>query len=151
MFYLRLKSAFYSKINSSNPVNIQYNNWHINPRDLITCLTTTCEIRYAFFTKTTWAWAWHTWPVALCWAIPASQTMFSNVIHSISNAFSFNPHTLKYFLYEPWCLFQFEVSINVSVSSYRFIWIPMLWDYGHYKYFTFSVRGSSLDVGIWRL
>ena len=31
--------------------------------------------------------------------------------------------------------FQFEIIINVLVSSFRFIWIPMLWVYGHYKYF----------------
>ena len=30
--------------------------------------------------------------------------------------------------------FQFEIIINVSVSSFRFIWIPMLWVYNHYKY-----------------
>ena len=40
--------------------------------------------------------------------------------------------------------FQFEIIINVSVSSFRFIWIPMLWVYGHYKYFTLSVRGPTL-------
>ena len=33
--------------------------------------------------------------------------------------------------------FQFEIIINVLVSSFRFIRIPtcMLWVYGHYKYF----------------
>ena len=31
--------------------------------------------------------------------------------------------------------FQFEIIINVFVSSFRFIWIPMLWVYGHCKYF----------------
>ena len=30
--------------------------------------------------------------------------------------------------------FQFKIIINVLVSSLRFIWIPMLWVYGHYKY-----------------
>ena len=46
--------------------------------------------------------------------------------------------------------FQFESIINVLVSSFCFIWIPMLGVYGHYKYFTLSVRGSTLDVRIWR-
>ena len=44
--------------------------------------------------------------------------------------------------------------INLLVSSSRFIWIPMLWVYGHYhdyRYFLLSVRGSSLDVRIWHL
>ena len=31
--------------------------------------------------------------------------------------------------------FQFEIIINGLVSSFRFIWIPMLWVYGHSKYF----------------
>ena len=35
--------------------------------------------------------------------------------------------------------FQFEI-INVLVSSFRFIWIPMLWVNGRLKYFnSFSV------------
>ena len=33
-------------------------------------------------------------------------------------------------------VFKFEVTINVLVSSFRFIWIPMLWVYDSYKYFT---------------
>ena len=31
--------------------------------------------------------------------------------------------------------FQFEIIINVSVGSICFIWIPMLWVYGHYNFF----------------
>ena len=30
---------------------------------------------------------------------------------------------------------QFESIINVLVSYFLFIWIPMLWVYGYYKYF----------------
>ena len=47
--------------------------------------------------------------------------------------------------------FRFEIIINILVDSFRFIWIPVLWVYRHYKYFTLSVRGSTLDVRIWRL
>ena len=47
--------------------------------------------------------------------------------------------------------FQFKIIINVSVSSFRSIWIPMLCVYSHYNYLIFSVRWSSLDVSIWRL
>ena len=46
---------------------------------------------------------------------------------------------------------HFEIIINILVSSFRFIWIHMLWVYGHYKYFTLPVGGSTLDVRIWRL
>ena len=38
-----------------------------------------------------------------------------------------------------------------SFSSFCFIWIPMVWVYGHYKYFTLSLRRPTLDVRIWRL
>ena len=31
--------------------------------------------------------------------------------------------------------FQFEMIINVLGSSFKFIRIPMLWVYSHYKYF----------------
>ena len=41
--------------------------------------------------------------------------------------------------------------MNVLISSFCFICIPILWAYGHYKYITFSVWGSTLDVRIWRL
>ena len=33
---------------------------------------------------------------------------------------------------------------NVLLSSFRFIWIHMWWEYGHYKYFTLSLRGWTL-------
>ena len=38
--------------------------------------------------------------------------------------------------------FQFGIIINVLVGSFRFIWIPMLWVYTHYKY------GNSYSAGI---
>ena len=49
------------------------------------------------------------------------------------------------------CFFQFDIIINVLVSSFWFIWIQMLWVYGQYKCLVFSVRGPSLDVRIWSL
>ena len=36
---------------------------------------------------------------------------------------------------------QFEVIINVLVSSFQFISIPMLWVYVHYKYFNYFSAG----------
>ena len=37
--------------------------------------------------------------------------------------------------------FQFEIIINFLVCSFRFIWMPMLWVHGRYKYFnSFSVQ-----------
>ena len=66
-----------------------------------------------------------------------------------------NPWNAKIYLYKSWkpkgCV-QFKIIINVLVSSFRFIWIPMLRVYGHYVFFFFlSVQGSTLDVRIWRL
>ena len=55
--------------------------------------------------------------------------------------------------------FQFEIIINVLVSSFWFILIPMFWVYGHYKYFnSFSARTifihqylPSTNVRFWRI
>ena len=56
-------------------------------------------------------------------------------------------------------MFQFEIMINVLFSSFRFIWIPVLWVYGHYEYFNSFSSGidftrqnvTSVDVRLWRL
>ena len=37
--------------------------------------------------------------------------------------------------------FSFEIIINVLVRAFRFIWISMLWAYGHYIYFNFFSAG----------
>ena len=57
-----------------------------------------------------------------------------------------NPLTLKAlnFLWKPWRskgFFQFEIMTNVLVSSFWFIWIPMLSVYDHYKYFYYYSAG----------
>ena len=54
--------------------------------------------------------------------------------------------------------FPLEIIINVLVSFFRFIWIPMLWVYDQYKCgYTFSVGTvflrqnlTSIDVRFWR-
>ena len=46
-----------------------------------------------------------------------------------------NPLGAEIFSYKPWRtedFVQFKIIINVLVSSFWFIWIPMLWVYGHY-------------------
>ena len=56
-------------------------------------------------------------------------------------------------------VFSLEIIINVLVSYFRLIWIPMLWVYGHYKYSnSFSVtivfirqHLTSTDVRCWRI
>ena len=63
------------------------------------------------------------------------------------------------FLYKPKGFFQFEIILDVLVTSFRFIWIIRLWVYGHFKYFpcfsavTFFRRQNltSIDVRFWRL
>ena len=55
--------------------------------------------------------------------------------------------------------FQYEIIITILVSSFWFIWIPVLWVYGHYKYFNSCSAGiafsrqnlTSTDVRFWRL
>ena len=67
---------------------------------------------------------------------------------------SFNPYNAEILLYIPWRpkgFFQFEIIINVLVGSYYFIWIAVLWVYGHYNFLILSARGSTSDVRIWRV
>ena len=60
-----------------------------------------------------------------------------------------NPYNAEIIVYKPWrpkCLFfQFDIIINVSVSSIHFIWIPICYGYTAY---TFSIVTV---VRIWRL
>ena len=42
--------------------------------------------------------------------------------------------------------FYYEIVINILVSSFRFIWIPVFWVYGHCKYFHFFQRGDRLSM-----
>ena len=46
---------------------------------------------------------------------------------------------------------QFEIIMNILVGFFCFIWIPMLWVYGHYTYFNCLSAGTVLHVGFWRL
>ena len=41
--------------------------------------------------------------------------------------------------------FQFEIIIHTLVISPRFIWIPMLWAYGHYKFFFFYKISAGIN------
>ena len=70
--------------------------------------------------------------------------------------------SLKYHLFKPWRLklfLQFEITLNVLISSFRFIWIHMLWVYDHYNYFDFfssvivfiSQDLTSTDVRSWHI
>ena len=40
--------------------------------------------------------------------------------------------------------FKFDININVLVTFIWFIWIPMLWVYGHYKSFTLETSDSDV-------
>ena len=72
-------------------------------------------------------------------------------LHLVSNVYN-----AEIFLYKsmiPKRFAQFEISINVLVSSYRFIWIPYLC-YGSTAIRNIrilSVQGPSLFIRIWRL
>ena len=80
-----------------------------------------------------------------------------------------NPWSIGILSYKPWTpkfFFQFEViisniyrEVNVLVSSFCFIWIPMLWFYGHNIYFNSFSAGidfirqnlMSTAVRFWRI
>ena len=48
-------------------------------------------------------------------------------------------------------VFLFEININVFVSSFCFIWIPMLCVYGHCKYLYSLSMVINLIPNLWRL
>ena len=88
------------------------------------------------------------------WQIHPFISKETNVSQSIGRRCHLNPYSAEILLSKLWrpkSLFQFEIIINVSVSSVRFIWILMLWVHAHYILFIFSVRGSTLDDRFWRL
>ena len=73
-----------------------------------------------------------------------------------------NPWSAEIFFYTPWKpkgYFQFESILNVLVCFFWFIWMPMLWVYGSYKYVYSYSAGivirrqhlTSTDVRFWRL
>ena len=82
--------------------------------------------------------------------------------HYNNNETVVNPWSAEMFLYKPWRpkgFSQFKVIIKVLVSSFWFIWIPMLWVYDNYNYFYSYSAGidfsrqnlTSTDVRFWRL
>ena len=46
-----------------------------------------------------------------------------------------NPHTAEIFLYKPEGFLNLKSSYNILASSFRFIWIPVLWVNDHATYF----------------
>ena len=73
--------------------------------------------------------------------------------------YHYNAEILFYKPLRPKGCFQFEIVINVLVSSFRYIWIPVLWVYGHKKYLNSFSAGTvfrrqnltSKDVRFWRI
>ena len=74
----------------------------------------------------------------------------------------FNLYNAELISYKSWRsngFNQFEIIIKVLDSSFWFIWIPMLWVYGHYRYFYSYSAGTdfsrqnltSTDVGCSRI
>ena len=98
-----------------------------------------CFDRY--FTCILW-WTFELWPYHTEVILPANNR----------DVVTLTPLKYCHINQETKGFFQIEIIINVLVSYYfRFIWISMLWDYGHNKFATLSVRGSTLDVRFWRL
>ena len=89
-----------------------------------------------------------------------------NIAHSIFfitlrwPIFDLTITTLSYTPWSPNVFFKFEIILNVSVSSFCVIWIPMVWvsaiDYKYVNYFsagTVFIRQNltSADVRFWRI
>ena len=92
------------------------------------------------------------------WQFP--KMTFPIQINHLWAATCIDPWSADNFSKKTWSpkgFFQFEIIINVLVSSFWFIWIPVLWVYGHHKYFycagiDFSCQNmTSTNVRFWRL
>ena len=108
---------------------------------------------------------WKTMTSALpCKAKTQQLVTFQVISYSVSCPVSTactNPHSAEIFCinHGEQRVFQLKNIINVLVSSFRFIWIPMLWVYDHWKYFDFFSAGivfirqnlTSIDVRFWRI
>ena len=81
--------------------------------------------------------------------------------NDVCNDVCITPYNAELFLFKPWRLkcVQFEIIRFVLVSSFRIIWIPMLWVYNHYTYFNSFGAGTvfirqnltSTNVRFWRI
>ena len=113
-------------------------------------MTITCSTYLSYYHEST--------VTVLMWRPATQKTMTrqSNLVRLI------NSYNAEIFLYKSWRpkgFSRFEIIRNVSVSSFCFIWIPMLWVYGHYKLFNSFSAGTdfrrqnltSKDVRFWRL
>ena len=65
-----------------------------------------------------------------------------------SHPYFINPYNAEIFYYKPWrpIFFTWNHHGCPTVSSFRFIWIPMVWVYGHYT-FT-KIIFNSFNAGI---
>ena len=99
------------------------------------------------------------------WLMQASSALYCEILPHMARLQQstcwFHHYNAELFLSKPWRLkgvFQLWIIINVSVISFLFIWIPVLWVYGHYKYLNYFSAAifflrqilTSTDVRIWR-
>ena len=102
--------------------------------------------------------------VIMCFVqtIPPVMCRWSECDHEHGVPSTVNPYNADLVLYKPWRpkgFYQFEIVKNALVNYFRFIWIPMLWVYVHYKYFHSYSAGidfrrqnlTSQDVRFWYL
>ena len=78
----------------------------------------------------------HTWISVLFFSRLSGYLGMLWCCHQPRRETNINPPRAEYFClnHRDQRVFQFENIINVLVGSIRFIWIPLLWVYGHYKY-----------------
>ena len=72
-------------------------------------------------------------------------SVYGLVLDDLTRRCQLNPYNAEIFVYKAWRskgFFQFKIIINVLVSSFWVIWIPMLWVYDLYKYFNSVSTGT---------
>ena len=92
------------------------------------------------------------WLVEMVISTNQNPTIYRNLYENTGPGTSLWPLQFLCKLWEPKGFFQFEITINILVSSFHFIWIPMLSGYGSTAtILILLVRRLSLCVRIWRL
>ena len=84
---------------------------------------------------------------------PDQFVTVSSEYKAIDRAWCFTLTALKYVCinHGHQRVFYLEVMINVLVSSFRFIWVPLLWYTATVYFLIIPVREPTLDVRIWLL
>ena len=72
-----------------------------------------------------------------CWIFSMAVQAFLKDNASFCTVCHFSPYSAELFLYKRWRPIWNHHKCHILVSPFCYIWIPMLWVYGHYNLFNY--------------